>query len=174
MNDADTIAKNIMWIASILASGGGNMQARLPWFTRATRHPSNRSFMFFRQNKNAEPSGSTAAAVFWGASDRMICCKGIAGELNEFNTTSHAKLAQQGYVATLEISDPAGGQGLFIHAMYSGHWSFAVSPSSEDSDELPGWTIKREWGTVNQHSETLTIQCPEGSSVRAIDRIVND
>lgn len=127
--------------------------------------------MFFKKSKNSEAAGKTIPAIFWGASDRMICCKGIEGETNEFNTTNHPKLAQQGYVATLEVIGPGGAPGLFIHAFYSGHWSFAVSPSSEDSDELPRWTMTREWGSVNQHSETLTIQCPEGCEVRAVDRI---
>ena len=48
--------------------------------------------MFFNKSvdKGAKPSGNKA--VFWGASDRMICCKGIAGDGSEFNVTSHSKL----------------------------------------------------------------------------------
>jgi hypothetical protein len=101
----------------------------------------------------------------------MICCKGIAGEANEFNVTSHPKLRDGGYVATLEITAPGHEQGLFIQAFYSGHWSFAVSSSNEASDELPGWPISREWGSVNQHSETLSVQCPPNARMVVADRI---
>lgn len=130
--------------------------------------------MFFGNSKSAPPKAQEpigTPAVFWGASDRMICCKGIAGEGNEFNVTSHLKLQDGGYVATLETSAPGEEQGVFIHVFYSGHWSFAVSPSSEESDNMPGWSIVREWGTVNSHSETLKVFCPENSNVKVIDRI---
>jgi hypothetical protein len=130
--------------------------------------------VFFKKEKIksdnvVEPQGNKAS--FWGASDRMICCEGIAGESDEFNVTSHPKLQDGGYVATLEISVPNQEQGIFIHAFYSGHWSFAVCPSNEDIDELPNWHITREWGSVNQHSETLIIYCPDGASVNVADRI---
>ena len=130
--------------------------------------------MFFGKSKESvskTPQPTGTPAVFWGASDRMICCKGIAGEGNEFNVTSHPKLQDGGYVATLEISIPGQEQGVFIHAFYSGHWSFAVSPSSEVSEDLPSWPIAREWGTVNEHSETLKIFCPKNASVKVVDRI---
>lgn len=127
--------------------------------------------LFRKKPKNPESVGFREAS-FWGASDRMICCSGIDGEGNEFNVSSHPKLNDGGYVATLEISCPESEQGIFIHAFYSGHWSFAVSPSNEESDELPQWEISRKWGSVNQHSETLTIRCPESAAVRVIDRIV--
>lgn len=126
--------------------------------------------MFFKKSKQVEVSDESIAAVFWGTSDRMICCKGIAGETDEFNTTSHPKLAQHGYVATLEIQTAQGEPALLIHAFYSGHWSFAVSPN-EDADALPNWKMTREWGLVNAHSETLTIFCPKGCTVSAVDRI---
>jgi len=122
------------------------------------------------ENKESvEPQGNKA--VFWGASDRMVCCDGIDCTVNEFNVTSNPKLQDGGYVGTLEISAPNEEQGLFIHAFYSGHWSFAVSPSSEDSDQMPGWYIERSWGTRNAHSETLIVYCPDGARVDAIDRI---
>lgn len=129
--------------------------------------------MFFKKKESAskqeKPEGKKA--IFWGASDRMVCCDGIDCEINEFNVTSHLKLQDGGYVTTLEITAPNEEQGIYIHAFYSGHWSFAVSPSSQDIDELPNWHIEREWGTSNSHSETLTIYCPNGSRVEAIDRI---
>lgn len=127
--------------------------------------------MFFSRSKKPGTSDDSIAAVFWGASDRMICCKGIDGETNEFNTTSHPKLAACGYVATLEIRTAQGEPALLIHAFYSGHWSFAVSPADEDTDALPDWKMTREWGSVNPHSETLTIFCPRGCTIRAVDRI---
>ena len=128
--------------------------------------------MFFgKKDKVEEKATKGKKASFWGASDRMVCCKGIDCEVNEFNVTSNPKLQDGGYVCTLEISAPNESQGLFIHCFYSGHWSFAVSPSNEESDELPSWYIERDWGTTNAHSETLTIYCPEGARVEAIDRI---
>jgi hypothetical protein len=126
---------------------------------------------FGKKDKVEEKSMQGKKASFWGASDRMVCCKGIGCEVNEFNVTSNPKLQDGGYVCTLEISAPNESQGLFIHCFYSGHWSFAVSPSSEESDELPSWHIERSWGATNAHSETLTIYCPEGAKVEAIDRI---
>jgi len=136
-------------------------------------HINTRFIMFFKKSaKDQAPQGKKA--VFWGASDRMICCKGIAGEGNEFNVTSHPKLHDGGYVATLEITAPNEDLGLFIHAFYSGHWSFAVSPSNEMTDEMPNWSITHEWGSVNEHSETLNIYCPSGSEVHVIDRIENN
>lgn len=127
--------------------------------------------MFFKKAHVSKESANTMTATFWGASDRMICCKGIGGEGNEFNTTTHPKLAAFGYIATLQISSPTEDQGLLIHTFYSGHWSFAVSPSDEESDELPDWEMVREWGTVNSHSETLKISCPEDAEVKVVDRI---
>lgn len=128
--------------------------------------------MFFgKKDKVEEKEIAGKKASFWGASDRMVCCNGIDCEVNEFNVTSNSKLQDGGYVCTLEISAPRESQGLFVHCFYSGHWSFAVSPSSEESDELPSWHIERDWGATNAHSETLTIYCPEGARVEAIDRI---
>lgn len=82
----------------------------------------------------------------------MVCCKGINCDVNGFNITSNPKLYDGGYVCTLKISDPNESQGLFIHCFYSGHWSFAVSPSNEESDGLPNWGVERDWGTKNPHS----------------------
>ena len=130
--------------------------------------------MFFSKSKESVASATastTTPAIFWGANDRMICCKGIAGEGNEFNVTSHPKLQDGGYVATLVISTPDEEQGVFIHAFYSGHWSFALSPSSEVSDKFPDWAVVREWGSMNAHSETLKVFCPNNASVKVVDRI---
>jgi hypothetical protein len=76
----------------------------------------------------------------------MICCKGITGEGNEFNSTSHPKLASFGYVATLKIKSPSAETGVLVHAIYSGHWSFAVSPVDEENNELPNRKVERTWG----------------------------
>lgn len=130
--------------------------------------------IFFKRNKpkpSESPRIDGVKARFWGASDRMVCCEGIDSDLDEFNVTSHDKLQDGGYVCTLQIKAPDEPQGLYIHCFFSGHWSFAVSPSNEDYDEMPKWHLEREWGTVNSHSETLIIYCPEGSRVDAIDRI---
>ncbi|KZN37118.1 hypothetical protein N474_22370 [Pseudoalteromonas luteoviolacea CPMOR-2] len=101
----------------------------------------------------------------------MVCYDGIDCETNEFNITANPKLKEGGYICTLEISAPNESQGIFIHCFYSGHWSFAVSPSNEESDELPAWHIERTWGKTNAHSETLEIYCPQGSRVEVVDRI---
>jgi len=137
-----------------------------------------RSFEVFFKKKVAkedmvpEPKGKKA--VFWGASDRMVCCSGIECDVNEFNVTSNSNMQSCGYIGTLEISVPDIEQGIFIHAFYSGHWSFAISPSNEMSDELPSWHIERQWGTTNSHSETLTIYCPSGARIDLIERIADN
>ena len=123
-----------------------------------------------KETSSSKPIGNKAS--FWGASDRMISCEGIECDSNEFNVTSNPKLKDGlGYVCTLEITVPNDEQGLFIHCFYSGHWSFAVSPSNESSDDLPNWKIDRVWGLNNAHSETLSIYCPDGAKVDVIDRI---
>ncbi|WP_444932935.1 hypothetical protein [Microbulbifer sp. JTAC008] len=130
--------------------------------------------MFFKKKESTDTKSSGNKAVFWGASDRMVCCKGIDCSQNEFNVTSHPKLCEGGYVCTLEITVPSEVQGIFVHVFYSGHWSFAVSPSSENSDDMPEWRIDRDWGTINPHSETLTIYCPKSARLEVIDRIEGD
>ena len=129
--------------------------------------------MFFKKknNESRKRSPKEKRAEFWGASDGIVCCKGISCEVDEFNATSNPKLQNGGYVCTLEITAPDQEQGLYIHCFYSGHWSFAVSPSTEESDELPDWHIERSWGAINAHSETLVVYCPNGSKVDAIERI---
>ena len=101
----------------------------------------------------------------------MICCKGIDCDTNEFNNTSEDNLNEIGYIGTLIIKAPNSDEGLFLHAFYSGQWSFAISPSDEDNDELPSWNINREWGSINSHSETVTIECPKGSRVDLVKPI---
>ena len=129
--------------------------------------------LFGKKNKERDSSGekNTEKATFWGASDRMVCCKGIDCEVDEFNVTRNSKLADGGYVATLEISAPGESQGLYLHCFYSGHWSFAVSPSSDESDDLTDLKIERSWGDTNNLSETLVVHCPVGARVDAVDRI---
>jgi len=128
--------------------------------------------MLFKKNKKIDPvNENTIKAVFWGASDTMICCKGIDCDTNEFNNTSEDNLNEIGYIGTLIIKAPNSDEGLFLHAFYSGQWSFAISPSDEDNDELPSWNINREWGSINSHSETVTIECPKGSRVDLVKPI---
>ena len=113
--------------------------------------------------------GKTRSARIWGASDRMICVKGIDAETDEFNVTSHPKLHDGAYVATLKID--AGVEGSpHVHAFYDGCWSFAVSPGEDGVESLPAWPIQRFWGSVNNHSETLEIEVPKKASIGAIDR----
>lgn len=116
----------------------------------------------------------TRTAKFWGAGDSQICCSGIDCEDNEFTTYNHPKMKPEGYVATLSIVSGNDDQGLLIYVHYTGHWSFAISPSNIDIDKLPDWGISREWGTVNSHSETLSIECPKGSKASVVERFVEE
>ncbi|WP_230969083.1 hypothetical protein [Nitrogeniibacter aestuarii] len=116
----------------------------------------------------------TRIAKFWGAGDSQICCSGVDCEDNEFTTYNHPNMRSEGHVATFSISSGDDAQGLFIHVHYTGHWSFAVSPSNVDIDELPDWEITREWGTVNSHSETLSIECPKAAKASVVERVVEE
>lgn len=111
-------------------------------------------------------------AKFWGAGDSQICCSGIDCEDNEFTTYAHPKMTAGGYVATFEITNKNEKQGLYVHVHFTGHWSFAVCPSNIDIEELPDWAVTREWGTVNSHSETLSIECPKGTEAFVIERVL--
>jgi hypothetical protein len=116
----------------------------------------------------------TQTARFWGAGDSQICCSGIKCEDNEFSTYDHPKMVSVGHVATLQISSENDEQGMLVHVHYTGHWSFAISPSNIDIDELPEWAVTREWGTVNPYSETLSIECPKGVKALVVDRVVEE
>lgn len=114
---------------------------------------------------------STQSAKFWGAGDRMICTSGVKGEGDEFNVTSHPQLHDGGYVATFLLTNGRPGESLFVHVFYDGHWSFAVSPADPDVEAPPPWPIVREWGTVNEHSETLKLELPKDVRLSVVDRI---
>jgi hypothetical protein len=107
---------------------------------------------------------------FWGAGDAQICCSGNICEDDEFTTYDHPQMAEEGHVATFKLIDDNSEQGLLVHVHYTGHWSFAVSPSNVDIDELPEWEIVREWGSINSYSETLLIECPKSVKAFVIDR----
>lgn len=108
----------------------------------------------------------------WGTSDCLICCSGFNSVDNEFNAMNNPKLQWGGYVATFLLEEEGAEQGVFIHAFYSGHWSFAVSPSNIDIHELPvSWVIAREWGSINENSETLIIECPKHAKLKLVDKV---
>lgn len=73
--------------------------------------------MFFKKEKTTDQPVQGRPVIFGGASGRMICCKGIAGEGNEVITTSHPKLASFGYIATLKIESPSEESGVLVHAL---------------------------------------------------------
>jgi hypothetical protein len=104
----------------------------------------------------------------FGSADYMVCVSGV-DDHGEFNGTSDPLMHDGGYSATLEI-ERSDGDPLHVHCFYNGQWSFAFSPV-EDGDELP--PHHRTWGSVNDHSETLTIELPKGSSIKTVDRILS-
>ena len=90
-----------------------------------------------------------------GASDDLIEFDGpnAPGEINV--------ICDGEYFGTIEIGT------LKIHVIYDGHWAFAIGPTNDDCDKWPhGYEVKREWGTVCQYSETLTIECPDGVPIK--------
>lgn len=112
---------------------------------------------------------STRTVKIFGAKDYFVCLQGgIPSEAgDELNALTHPLLREHGYFGILHISVSEDEPGLYIHPIYSGNWSFAVSPDQEDG-ELPAWPIKRSWGTVNAHSETLEIEVPKSARLHVL------
>ncbi|MCD6052144.1 MAG: hypothetical protein K0Q55_3562 [Verrucomicrobia bacterium] len=107
---------------------------------------------------------NTRTLKIFGAKDYLVCLEGgIASDAgNELNALTHPLLREHGYFGILHLSISDQEPGLYIHPIYSGNWSFAVSPDQEDGP-MPLWPIKRSWGTINQHSETLEIEVPKSA-----------
>jgi hypothetical protein len=114
-----------------------------------------------------EVSGEMRTLEIFGAQDYMVIVRGgIAGDAGgELNGLTHPLLREHGYFGVLCIEDPASRTGIQIHPIYSGNWSFAVCPAEEDG-AMPPWPIRRSWGTVNAHSETLEIEVPKSALLR--------
>lgn len=105
----------------------------------------------------------------FGAQDYMVCVDGgiPSDSGDELNALTHPSLREHGYFGILHISVSDQEPGLHVHPIYSGSWSFAVSPDQEDG-ALPDWAIRRSWGTVNAHSETLEIDVPRSARLRVL------
>ena len=104
----------------------------------------------------------------FGAQDYLVIVEGsIASDCGgELNALTHPSLREQGYFGVLKI-ETEDGAGVHVHPIYDGSWSFAVSPSAED-EPLPDWPIRRTWGTVNEHSETLEINAPKSARLTVL------
>lgn len=111
--------------------------------------------------------GSRTAKIF-GAKDYLVIIEGDvpcdAG--NELNALTHPSLREHGYFGVLHFK-AADHPGIHVHPIYDGSWSFAVSPAEEDGT-LPPWAIRRAWGTVNAHSETLEIDLPADAHIEVL------
>lgn len=93
----------------------------------------------------------------FGASDDLIETSGLPG-CDEFNNIPDDK-----YAGTLSVVSEYGR--IEIHAIYSGHWAFAVGAVDGEFTEMPSWKITREWGSDEDYSETLLIECPDDAKL---------
>lgn len=109
--------------------------------------------------------GDVRTVKIFGAQDYMVIIQGgipsNAGD--ELNALTNPMLREHGYFGVLHISSP-DHPGLHIHPIYDGSWSFAISPAEEDGI-MPEWPIRRSWGSVNSHSETLEIDVPKSAKL---------
>ncbi|HEY1170804.1 MAG TPA: hypothetical protein VGH19_05485 [Verrucomicrobiae bacterium] len=112
--------------------------------------------------------GNTRTVKIFGAKDHLVIIEGgipsDAGD--ELNSLTNPILQEHGYFGVLQISSP-DNPGLNIHPIYDGNWSFAISPVAEDGP-MPEWPIRRSWGTVNSHSETLEIDVPKSAQLTVL------
>jgi hypothetical protein len=105
----------------------------------------------------------------FGAQDYLVCIDGdISSNYGtELNSLTHPLLREHGYFGILHISGPEDDSGLYVHPIYSGNWSFAISPAEEDGS-MPDWSIRRSWGSINAHSETIELTVPNGAILRVL------
>ena len=89
----------------------------------------------------------------YGASDDLIETEGLQG-CDEFNVYPNGPYAGR-------VTIKAGDVSLAVHAIYDGHWAFAIGPDNGDYDEMPEWKITRAWGRDSAYSETVEIECPD-------------
>jgi hypothetical protein len=95
-----------------------------------------------------------------GASDDLIESEGIDGA-DEFAKFASATWP---YVASFKVTSHEAMGGLNIHVLYDGCWSFAVS--ADESEQLPGWPIRRTWGGGRGYSELLEIDVPDDAVIQ--------
>jgi len=119
------------------------------------------------EKKNVS-EGMRTVKIF-GAKDYLVIVDGDipcdAG--HELNGLTHPMLREHGYFGVLCLEESGSHTGIQIHPIYSGNWSFAVCPAEEDG-AMPPWSIRRSWGSMNAHSETLVIDVP-GSAILRVE-----
>ena len=91
----------------------------------------------------------------YGASDDLVETEGIPG-CDEFDCYNESP--------RFLVSGPGGC--LWIVAHYHGSWAFAVGSAANNCEAMPPWPIRRSWGDNCAYSETLTIECPAGTTIR--------
>ena len=89
----------------------------------------------------------------YGASDDIIDTSGLAS-CDEFNIIPHGV-----YVAKFLLHSFSGK--LYIHALYDGCWSFAISAIEDDCCKLPDWEMISTFGVDTRYSWTVEIKCPD-------------
>jgi len=102
----------------------------------------------------------------FGAQDYIIVIEGgiPSDSGDELNATTHPQLREHGYMGILHISAGESEPGLYIHPIFSGTWSFAVSPD-ENFEQPPDWPTRRSWGADNEGSETIEIEVPSDAKL---------
>jgi hypothetical protein len=89
----------------------------------------------------------------YGASDDLIELEGVKGA-DEFNVYPSGSYAGK---ITVKASDGA----INIHVIYDGSWAFSICPQDGDSDQMPPWSITRDFGQDSRYSETIYIELPD-------------
>lgn len=111
----------------------------------------------------------TKTFSIFGASDDLIETAGIDG-CDEFYRKGNYLLA-----GTFSISSEREVMEIFVHAVYDGHWCFAVGTRSGDDYNLfPNWKITRMWGETpdgfgSPYSEYMEIEVPDDAVLKRID-----
>lgn len=102
--------------------------------------------------------------TFYGASDDLIEVNGIEGA-DEFNVIGEDRSI---YVATFEVV--AGAEGVLVHALYDGTWSFAPARDfdGDEKQPMPAWPMRVGQSEEVPYSTKLSIEVPDGAAVRLI------
>lgn len=93
---------------------------------------------------------------FTGHSDDIIQTdiNGATDEIGAYNSEDHI------HAKTVRVETIGGSQGVDIHCLYDGCWSFAVSQVEEDRS-LPPWTFTIE----NAHSYSAALIVDTGADM---------
>lgn len=108
--------------------------------------------------------------VAWGSNDDCIEFGGIKG-CDEFYSSASSNSNYAGKFAVISLSEGMSAGfivplGLFIHVIYDGCWSFAISGGIEE--HMPDWKVTRTWGEDCEYSETLYIEVPDDAYLERI------